>query len=52
MCECRHEDRQTEPKDRDLSKTLRRDLMASTYDRLGSVTDGVSKMITRHDVGS
>ena len=39
----RHEDRQTEPKDRDLSKTPRRDLTASTYDRIGSVTDGVGR---------
>jgi len=41
MCICRYEDRQTEPKDRDLSKTRRRRLHASTYDRIGSVTDGV-----------
>jgi len=40
---CRYEDRQAEPKDRDINKTPSRNLLASTYDRLGSVTDGVSK---------
>ena len=43
---CRYEDRQTEPKDRDLSKTPRRNLQASTYDRIGSVTDGVSRYLS------
>ena len=37
----RHQARESEPKDYDLSKHDERDLCKATYDRIGDVTDGV-----------
>ena len=42
----RHADREAEPKNYDVTKSDidERDLLRATYDRIGNITDGVSKL--------
>ena len=44
---CRHADREAEPKDYDVTRSDidDRDLLRTTYGRIGNITDGVSQSV-------
>ena len=43
----RHQAREAEPKDYDISRGNERNLCKATYDRIGNITDGVSLLRKR-----
>ncbi len=50
-CICRHQAREAEPKDYDISKHPQRDLCKATYNRIGNVTDGSLPLTTYQTLG-